>query len=104
MAAGATARRAVIRPECVEVQEPGLTGVNRIPGMVDRAVFLGSTTQLMVRLPHGAVLQSLVTNTSRGDVLATGQPVTVHLPPQSLRVLAAAERPPAALVGADDQP
>ena len=100
----ATARRAVIRPECVEVQEPGLTGVNRIPGMVDRAVFLGSTTQLMVRLPHGAVLQSLVTNTARGDVLATGQPVTVHLPPQSLRVLAAAERPPAALVGADDQP
>ena len=94
----------MIRPECVEVQEPGLTGVNRIPGMVDRAVFLGSTTQLMVRLPHGAVLQSLVTNTSRGDVLATGQPVTVHLPPQSLRVLAAAERPPAALVGADDQP
>ena len=58
-----TARRAVIRPECVEVQEPGLTGANRLPGMVDRAVFLGSTTQVMVRLPQGAVVQSLVTNT-----------------------------------------
>ena len=82
------ARRAVIRPECVEVQEAGLAGVNRIPGMVDRVVFLGSTTQLMIRLPHGEVLQSLVTNAGHGDARASGQPVTVHLPPQSLRVLA----------------
>jgi spermidine/putrescine transport system ATP-binding protein len=98
------ARRAVIRPECVEVQEAGLTGVNRIPGLVDRCVFLGSTTQLMVRLPHGEVLQSLVTNTSRGSAPAAGQPVTVHLPPQSLRVLAAAGGPSPALVGPDGQP
>ena len=97
------ASRAVIRPECVEVQEPGLTGVNRIPGMVDGVVFLGSTTQLMVRLPHGAVVQSLVTNTPRSDSPATGQPVTVHLPAPSLRVLASADRAPAALVG-DAQP
>jgi ABC-type Fe3+/spermidine/putrescine transport system ATPase subunit len=96
-AGGAPAgRRAVIRPECVELQEPGLTGANRLPGMVDRAVFLGSTTQLMVRLPHGAVLQSLVTNSARGDSLAIGQPVTVHLPAQSLRVLASADESPAA--------
>ena len=73
------ARRAVIRPECVEVQEPGLTGVNRIPGMVDRAVFLGSTTQLMVRLPHGAVLQSLVTNTARRR--QPGHRAAGHRPP-----------------------
>lgn len=105
-----TARRAVIRPECVEVQEPGLTGANRLPGMVDGVVFLGSTTQVMVRLPHGAVLQSLVTNDARRDGLATGQPVTVHLPPQSLRVLASADQVPAALatdgrsVVGDDQP
>ena len=56
--------RAVIRPECVEVGEHGLDGGNRVPGMVDRAVFLGSTTQVSVRLPHGAVVQSLVTNAS----------------------------------------
>ena len=87
----------MIRPECVEVQEPGLTGANRLPGMVDGVVFLGSTTQVMVRLPHGAVLQSLVTNNARRDGLATGQPVTVHLPPQSLRVLASADQVPAAL-------
>ncbi len=92
-----TPRRAVIRPECVEVQEPGLTGANRIPGTVDRLVFLGSTTQLMVRLPHGDVLQSLVTNTGRDDHLASGQPVTVHLPPESLRVLAPSDPAPLAV-------
>src|SRR3954468_23552791 len=80
--------RAVIRPECVELAEAGLTGANRLPGMVDRTVFLGSTTQVMVRLPQGAVVQSLVTNTSDRDHLTTGEPVTVCLPSESLRVLA----------------
>jgi spermidine/putrescine transport system ATP-binding protein len=89
---GPTGRRAVIRPECVEVQEPGLTGANRLPGMVDGTVFLGSTTQVMIRLPHGGVLQSLVTNSARRDSPATGEAVTVHLPQESLRVLVAADR------------
>jgi spermidine/putrescine transport system ATP-binding protein len=79
--------RAVIRPECVEVGEPGLAGGNRVPGTVDRTVFLGSTTQLDVRLPHGAVLQSLVTNASVQGGLTRGQAVSVHLPPDALRVL-----------------
>nr|CAA9363288.1 MAG: Spermidine/putrescine import ABC transporter ATP-binding protein PotA [uncultured Nocardioidaceae bacterium] len=79
--------RAVIRPECVEVGASGLVGDNRVPGMVDRTVFLGSTTQVNVRLPHGAVVQSLVTNASRHGGLTTGQSVSVHLPPEALRVL-----------------
>jgi spermidine/putrescine transport system ATP-binding protein len=86
---GAGPGRAVIRPECVELAEAGLTGANRVPGMVDRTVFLGSTTQVMVRLPQGAVVQSLVTNTAGSDTFASGQPVTVCLPPEALRVLAA---------------
>ena len=85
--------RAVIRPECVELAEAGLTGANRLPGMVDRTVFLGSTTQVLVRLPQGAVVQSLVTNTSDRNQLTAGQPVTVCLPPESLRVLAASATP-----------
>jgi spermidine/putrescine transport system ATP-binding protein len=87
------AGRAVIRPECVELAEPGLTGENRLPGMIDRTVFLGSTTQVMVRLPHGAVVQSLVTNHAVRDDLASGKPVTVCLPSQSLRLLASSSRP-----------
>jgi spermidine/putrescine transport system ATP-binding protein len=81
--------RAVIRPECVEVSEAGLTGSNRLPGMVDRTVFLGSTTQVMLRLPQGAVVQSLITNAAGSQAFTAGQPVTVGLPPESLRVLAA---------------
>ncbi|MGH3115763.1 MAG: ABC transporter ATP-binding protein [Nocardioidaceae bacterium] len=93
--------RAVIRPECVELAEAGLTGANRVPGMVDRTVFLGSTTQVMVRLPQGAVVQSLVTTNAMRDHLATGQPVTVHLPSESLRVLAPSARPAPATLAAD---
>jgi ABC-type Fe3+/spermidine/putrescine transport system ATPase subunit len=92
---GAGAGRAVIRPECVELAGAGLTGLNRLPGMVDRTVFLGSTTQVMVRLPQGSVVQSLVTNTPAAtDAYASGQPVTVCLPPESLRVLAASRQAP----------
>ncbi|HEY2879572.1 ABC transporter ATP-binding protein [Nocardioides sp.] len=80
--------RAVIRPECVELAAAGLTGANRMPGMVDRTVFLGSTTQVMVRLPHGAVLQSLMTNNAATETYSAGQPVTVCLPAESLRILA----------------
>jgi spermidine/putrescine transport system ATP-binding protein len=84
---GAGPARAVIRPECVELGEPGRDGANRVPGMVDRAVFLGSTTQVSVRLPHGPVVQSLVTNGSAHPSFASGQAVSVHLPPDALRVL-----------------
>jgi spermidine/putrescine transport system ATP-binding protein len=80
--------RAVIRPECVELAEQGVTGVNRLPAMVDRTVFLGSTTQVVVRLPQGSVVQSLVTNTTTIERFRSGQAVTVYLPPQSLRLLA----------------
>jgi spermidine/putrescine transport system ATP-binding protein len=86
--------RAIIRPECVEVGERGRDGGNRVPGMVDRAVFLGSTTQVSVRLPHGAVVQSLVTNASIHSGFTSGQAVSVHLPSEALRVLSTSSRPP----------
>src|SRR3954466_15057379 len=54
--------RAVIRPESIHLEEGELTGDNRIPGMVERVVYLGSTSQVYVRLPQGSVVQSLVTN------------------------------------------
>jgi spermidine/putrescine transport system ATP-binding protein len=93
--------RAVIRPECVELAEPGLTGSNRLPGMIDRTVFLGSTTQVMVRLPQGAVVQSLLTTNAMRDGLTSGQPVTVQLPSQSLRVLASSNHDAPARLGGE---
>ena len=79
----------MIRPECVELAEAGLTGANRLPGMVDRTVFLGSTTQVMVRLPQGGVAP--VAGHERLS-RATTWPRPARdrrLPPDSLRVLAA---------------
>jgi hypothetical protein len=63
--------------------------------MVDRAVFLGSTTQVSVRLPHGPVVQSLVTNASAHDTFASGQAVSVHLPSEALRLLSTSTGEPA---------
>ncbi|HUJ06802.1 MAG TPA: ABC transporter ATP-binding protein [Streptosporangiaceae bacterium] len=64
-------------------------GPNRVPGMVERLVYLGSATQVMLRLAPGAQVQALLQNDG-GHVtaLAQGTPVQVHLAPDALRVLA----------------
>src|ERR671919_50790 len=40
----------VIRPERVRVEDHGAEGPNRVPGMVERTVFLGPTVQVLLRL------------------------------------------------------
>jgi hypothetical protein len=59
--------------------------------MVDRTVFLGSTTQVLVRLPQGSVVQSMLANAAPEERFSSGEAVTVFLPPQSLRVLASSK-------------
>jgi len=84
------AAHAVIRPERVRVEEHGTAGQNRVPALVERVVFLGAATQVMLRLATGAALQALMQNdgdTGRAG-LAQGTPVHVYLPPDALRVLA----------------
>ena len=80
--------RIVIRPERVRVEpyEPG--GENRIAGMIERVVYLGSLDQLVIRLATGDVLQALVVNDGAPRAFAQGVPVRVHLPAEALRVLA----------------
>ena len=50
-APGAKAQ-AVIRPERVGVEEHGSSGPNRVPALVDRIVYLGAATQVILRLGH----------------------------------------------------
>jgi spermidine/putrescine transport system ATP-binding protein len=79
---------AVIRPERVRIEEHASAGPNRIPGMVERLVFLGAATQVLVRLAPGAQLQALVQNDGdHPQHLAQGTPVQVYLAPDALRVL-----------------
>jgi spermidine/putrescine transport system ATP-binding protein len=77
----------VIRPERVRLEETGATGQNRVPGMVERVVYVGSTMQVFVHLAPGQSLQAWVQNTGEGLPYAQGHPVSVHLPPDALRVL-----------------
>jgi len=77
----------VVRPERVKVEPHGSSGENRIPGMVERVVYLGNSNQIIVGLATGGKVQAMVQNT--GDELAhrQGDPVRVHLPAEALRVL-----------------
>jgi spermidine/putrescine transport system ATP-binding protein len=86
---GATgAASAVVRPERLRVMPHGETGENCIPGMIDRTIYVGSNLQVMIRLANGGLLQASVPND--GDLASheQGAPVTVHVPPDALRVLA----------------
>jgi spermidine/putrescine transport system ATP-binding protein len=78
---------AVIRPERVRIEAYGSAGDNRVPAMVERLVFLGSATQVMLRLGAGMPLQALLQNDGEETGLAQGSPVHVFLPPDGLRVL-----------------
>jgi spermidine/putrescine transport system ATP-binding protein len=84
-AAGAV--KVAIRPERVQLHPHGESGSNRVPGMVERLVFLGSTTQIFVRLATGAPLQALVLGDGLSLQYSQGTPVSVALPADALRVL-----------------
>jgi spermidine/putrescine transport system ATP-binding protein len=92
--------RVTIRPERVRLAPSGETGENRLPGMVDRAVYLGSTTQLIVRLAHGDTVQAMIPNDGGGTPYEQGTPVTVMLPADALRVLTKGEVPATEPAGA----
>jgi spermidine/putrescine transport system ATP-binding protein len=78
---------AVIRPERVRIEEFGAVGPNRVPAMVERLVYLGSATQVYLRLAAGTDIQALLQNDGSQDHLAQGTPVHAYLAPDALRVL-----------------
>ena len=79
----------MIRPERIGVEPHGAPGDNRLPGMVERAVFLGGSYEIHVRVLGGEILK--VDDGQRGNPatfgLEQGTPVTLYLPPDALRVL-----------------
>ena len=87
---GATAStgevRLAIRPERVEVGTLGDDGQNRVSALVEQLVYLGSTTQIFLRLPGGETLQALVANAGTLP-FGEGDAVGVRLPPEALRVI-----------------
>jgi spermidine/putrescine transport system ATP-binding protein len=76
-----------VRPERVRLEPHGTAGENRLPGVVERWVYLGNAVQLIVRLATGDAIQALIQNTGEDIPYAQGTPVHVHLPADALRVL-----------------
>ena len=82
--------RVVIRPERVRIEPYEATGDNRVPGMIERVVYLGSSEQLVVRLATGDVVHALFVNDGTQRDHAQGTAVQIHFPPEALRVLPSA--------------
>src|SRR5262249_3224068 len=80
--------RLVIRPEQIHLEDHGTSGGNRIPGMVERMLYVGSTIQIVVHLAHGETLQAWTPNRGEDPPWQQGTAVSVHLPPDAIRVLA----------------
>ena len=74
----------------MRIEPHGSPGDNRVPAMVERLVFLGSATQVMLRLATGTSVQALMQNDGERPEWTQGTPVHVHLPADALRVLAGA--------------
>jgi spermidine/putrescine transport system ATP-binding protein len=93
--------RLTIRPERIDVAAASDTRPNCLRAVIDGLVYLGSTTQVHLRLPSGTRLQALVTNAGGELPYREGDAVAAHLPEGALRVLAASPHPaPAAPVEA----
>jgi spermidine/putrescine transport system ATP-binding protein len=79
--------KVAIRPERVRIEAYESPGENRVPAMVERLVFLGSSTQVILRLAHGDQVQALMQNQGGLPLYQQGTAVQAHLPADALRVL-----------------
>jgi spermidine/putrescine transport system ATP-binding protein len=79
--------RVVIRPERVRLHPAGHVADNAVPAIVDKLGYVGATTQVSVRLPHGPAVQALIVNDTERADLRPGAAVTVILPADALRLL-----------------
>ncbi|MCX6461556.1 MAG: ABC transporter ATP-binding protein [Actinobacteria bacterium] len=87
----------VVRPERLRLEVPGATGQS-LPGTVERVVYLGANSDVVVRLSDGG---RLVVNAPAEVARAhqAGDAVAVIAPPEALRLL-----PPGALGHASNEP
>jgi spermidine/putrescine transport system ATP-binding protein len=76
-----------IRPERVVVEPQRADGDNRVPAMVERVVYVGTTLQVIMRLASGQQIQAWQPNDGEIDPYRSGDAVTAYFPKAALRVL-----------------
>ncbi len=76
-----------IRPERIELGAAGDPGPNRVPGMVERVVYVGSVLHIFVNLATGGRVQAWVPNEGGELPFRQGSAVAVRMPESALRVL-----------------
>jgi spermidine/putrescine transport system ATP-binding protein len=79
--------KVVVRPERVRVEAPGETGENRLPGRIQRLVYAGAISQLVVTLDRGTQIRCMLANDGAWSSFDRGASVSVYLPCEALRVL-----------------
>jgi spermidine/putrescine transport system ATP-binding protein len=79
--------KVVVRPERVRVEASGETGENRLPGKIERVVYAGATSHLVVTVDRGTPIRCMLANDGVGFSFDRGTPVSVYLPCEALRVL-----------------
>lgn len=82
--------KVMIRPERIGIEPHAAVGDNMLPGMVERSVFLGGSHEVRIRVLGGELLKATVANDGKElpFALEGGEAVSLHLPPDGLRVLA----------------
>jgi hypothetical protein len=77
----------VVRPERVRVEAPRKTGENRLPGKIERVVYAGAISQLVITLDRGTPIRCMLANDGAVSSFDRGTRVSVYLPCEALRVL-----------------
>lgn len=66
---------------------PRKTGENRLPGRIERVVYAGAISQLVVTLDRGTPIRCMLANDEAVSSFDRGTRVSVYLPGEALRVL-----------------
>jgi len=85
--------KVMIRPERIAIEPHSKSGDDRLPGIVERSVFLGGSYEVHVRVLGGELLRAMVANdgSAAASDLEPGAAVSLHLPPDAVRVLTRSE-------------
>jgi spermidine/putrescine transport system ATP-binding protein len=79
--------KVTIRPERVGIEPQGTSGPNRVPAIVERVVYVGSTLQVILHLGSGQSIQAWTPNDGDVEPHRSGDAVMAYFPQSALRVL-----------------